>query len=74
MTKIGKSTIIQDFIDRKKPGTYTVAEIFDDSWEVITNPSEFGKEFKRVVDRGLYVGIRFHSKRSDNSALYAIRQ
>ncbi len=65
---------IQGLINAKEPGRYTVAVILGVFWEGMGSPSDFGKEFKQAVNCGLLSGIRFHSKLSNNSALYAIRQ
>ena len=62
----------QHLISNCRPGIYELKAIFDDAWDRVPSPTEYGLRFKATVNAGLLMGIRHVGVRSDNHNLYEI--
>lgn len=64
--------LIQERINQYNVGDeFEISELMDSEWLNIPNPTQFGKDFKNLVqNENVFLNIEFMFKRTDNHGIY----
>lgn len=63
----------QEAIDAMSPGVYILKEILGDEWEMIHDPTQYGKRFSKSVEKELLTRIRGKDRNTANHQRYRIK-
>lgn len=64
--------LAQSRIDATEPGEYEVKDIVGEKWDMIANPTDWGRRFKQSVEAGDLTGIQNVGRNVQNHQIYRV--